>query len=89
MDDSQVEEINNMFDDKTILVTGGTGSFGNTFIPMTIKKYKPKRIIVYSRDEMKQWEMAKKFENESSIRFLSVMLEIKIVYTGLLTESIM
>jgi len=89
MDDSQAEEINNMFDDKTILVTGGTGSFGNTFIPMTIKKYKPKRIIVYSRDEMKQWEMAKKFENESSIRFLSVMLEIKIVYTGLLTESIM
>ena len=50
-----------MFDGSTILVTGGTGSFGHTFIPMTLENYKPKKIIVYSRDEMKQWEMAKKF----------------------------
>ena len=47
-----------MFDESTILVTGGTGSFGHTFIPMALKKYNPKKIIVYSRDEMKQWEMA-------------------------------
>jgi UDP-N-acetylglucosamine 4,6-dehydratase (inverting) len=58
-----------MFENSTILVTGGTGSFGNTFIPMTLKKYKPKKIIVYSRDEMKQWEMAKKFPDEKRIRF--------------------
>jgi UDP-N-acetylglucosamine 4,6-dehydratase (inverting) len=53
----------------TILVTGGTGSFGNSFIPMTLAKYNPKKIIVFSRDEMKQWEMAKKFPNEPRLRF--------------------
>ena len=58
-----------MFDDATILVTGGTGSFGNVFAPMTLKKYKVKRLIIFSRDEMKQWEMAKKFTDENRIRF--------------------
>ena len=58
-----------MFDDSTILVTGGTGSFGHTFIPMTLKKYNPKKVIIYSRDEMKQWEMAKKFEDDPRVRF--------------------
>ena len=58
-----------MFDNKTILVTGGTGSFGNAFIPMTLLKYNPKKIIIFSRDEMKQWEMAKLFPNEERIRF--------------------
>lgn len=58
-----------MFNDKTILVTGGTGSFGNTFVPMTLEKYNPKKIIIFSRDEMKQWDMAKKFEGDSRIRF--------------------
>ncbi len=53
----------------TILVTGGTGSFGNTFIPMTLAKYNPKKVIIYSRDEMKQWNMAKKFEGDPRIRF--------------------
>lgn len=50
-----------MFDNKTILVTGGTGSFGQKFIRMTLEKYSPRRIIVYSRDEMKQWNMANEF----------------------------
>ncbi len=58
-----------MLENSTILVTGGTGSFGNTFIPMTLEKYKPKKIIVFSRDEMKQWEMAKKLKNNSNVRF--------------------
>ncbi|MDR1753714.1 MAG: UDP-N-acetylglucosamine 4,6-dehydratase (inverting) [Eubacterium sp.] len=58
-----------MLKEKSILVTGGTGSFGNMFIPMTLKKYNPKRIIVYSRDEMKQWEMAKKFAGDDRMRF--------------------
>ena len=43
-----------MLNNSSILVTGGTGSFGNTFIPMTLDKYNPKQIIIYSRDEMKQ-----------------------------------
>ncbi|MCZ5362325.1 SDR family NAD(P)-dependent oxidoreductase [Escherichia coli] len=58
-----------MFDNKTILITGGTGSFGNKFVRMTLDKYNPKKIIIYSRDEMKQWEMAKHFKDESRIRF--------------------
>lgn len=58
-----------MFAGKTILITGGTGSFGNTFVPMTLAKYNPKKIIIYSRDEMKQWEMAKKFQGDSRVRF--------------------
>jgi UDP-N-acetylglucosamine 4,6-dehydratase len=58
-----------MFHNSTILVTGGTGSFGNTFLPMTLSKYNPKKIIVFSRDEMKQWDMAKKFEGDSRVRF--------------------
>ncbi|MFC2506890.1 MAG: UDP-N-acetylglucosamine 4,6-dehydratase (inverting), partial [Kingella sp. (in: b-proteobacteria)] len=53
----------------TILVTGGTGSFGNTFVPMTLEKYNPKKIIIFSRDEMKQWDMAKKFQGDSRVRF--------------------
>jgi len=55
--------------DKTILVTGGTGSFGNTFVPMTLERYNPKKVIIFSRDEMKQWDMAKKFEGDTRVRF--------------------
>ncbi|MCL7939453.1 UDP-N-acetylglucosamine 4,6-dehydratase (inverting) [Halomonas sp. ATCH28] len=58
-----------MFNDASILVTGGTGSFGHTFIPMLLERYNPKRVIIFSRDEMKQWEMAKKFEGDSRVRF--------------------
>lgn len=58
-----------MLNNSTILITGGTGSFGNTFIPMTLAKYSPKKIIIFSRDEMKQWEMAKKFNNDKRLRF--------------------
>jgi len=58
-----------MLKGKTVLVTGGTGSFGNTFVPMTLHKYNPKKIIVFSRDEMKQWEMAKKFRDDDRVRF--------------------
>ena len=58
-----------MLTNKTILITGGTGSFGNTFVPMTLEKYNPKKIIIFSRDEMKQWDMAKKFEGDPRVRF--------------------
>tara|TARA_Y100000389_G_scaffold56885_1_gene52810 strand:- start:1300 stop:2292 length:993 start_codon:yes stop_codon:yes gene_type:complete len=53
----------------SILITGGTGSFGHSFIPYTLKKYNPKRLVVFSRDEMKQWEMAKLFDNDPRVRF--------------------
>ena len=58
-----------MLKNKTILITGGTGSFGNTFVPMTLAKYDPQKIIIFSRDEMKQWEMAKKFDGDPRVRF--------------------
>ena len=58
-----------MLKGSAILVTGGTGSFGNTFIPMTLEKYNPRRVVIFSRDEMKQWEMAKKYANDRRVRF--------------------
>jgi UDP-N-acetylglucosamine 4,6-dehydratase len=58
-----------MLNNSSILVTGGTGSFGHAFVPMTLKKYSPKRIIILSRDEMKQWEMAKLFGDDPRVRF--------------------
>ena len=58
-----------MFADKSILITGGTGSFGHTFVPMTLAKYNPKRLVIYSRYEMKQWEMAKLYGDDPRVRF--------------------
>ena len=58
-----------MLKNASILITGGTGSFGHSFIPMTLEKYNPKRLVVYSRDEMKQWEMAKLFIGDKRVRF--------------------
>jgi UDP-N-acetylglucosamine 4,6-dehydratase/5-epimerase len=59
-----------MLTNSSILITGGTGSFGNVFIPMTLARYHPKQIVVYSRDEMKQWEMAQKYEGDSRVKFV-------------------
>jgi UDP-N-acetylglucosamine 4,6-dehydratase/5-epimerase len=58
-----------MLSNKAILITGGTGSFGHTFVPMTLEKYNPRRLVIYSRDEMKQWEMAKLFKGDDRVRF--------------------
>ena len=58
-----------MLDNKNILITGGTGSFGVEFVKKTLASFKPKKLIVFSRDEMKQWEMAKTYPNDSALRF--------------------
>jgi len=60
-----------MFNNKSILITGGTGSFGNLFVETILKKYKPKKLIIFSRDELKQSVMSKKFsiEKYSCIRY--------------------
>lgn len=50
-----------MFNDKVILITGGTGSFGKKYVTTILKKYTPKKVIVFSRDELKQFEMAQEF----------------------------
>src|SRR5262249_11679186 len=52
-----------------ILLTGGTGSFGHAFAAMTLTKCNPRRLVIYSRDEMKQWEMAKRYANDPRVRF--------------------
>lgn len=54
-----------MLTNSIILITGGIGSFGNTFVPMTLEKYSPRKIIIYSRDEIKQWNMVQKFQNDT------------------------
>ncbi len=57
-----------MFNGKNILITGGTGSFGQLFIKTILENYKPKRVIIYSRDELKQFEMQQVF-NQSCMRY--------------------
>ncbi len=58
-----------MLKNSSLLITGGTGSFGHAFVNLTLKKYKPRRLIILSRDEMKQWEMAKLFKDDNRVRF--------------------
>jgi UDP-N-acetylglucosamine 4,6-dehydratase/5-epimerase len=50
-----------MFDNKSVLITGGTGSFGHQYVQTLLARYKPARIVVFSRDELKQYEMAQRF----------------------------
>ncbi len=59
-----------MLQNKTIFLTGGTGSFGHAFVPLTLAQHNPKKIIIYSRDEMKQWEMAQQFESDPRVKFM-------------------
>ena len=58
-----------MLKNSSILITGGTGSFGKNFVPFVLKKYNPRRLIIFSRDEMKQWEMAKIYKKDTRLRF--------------------
>ena len=58
-----------MLTNSSILLTGGTGSFGHAFVALTLAKYKPRRLVIFSRDEMKQWEMAKLYGDDDRVRF--------------------
>jgi UDP-N-acetylglucosamine 4,6-dehydratase len=58
-----------MLTNSSILITGGTGSFGHTFVPMTLAQFNPKKLVIFSRDEMKQWEMAKLYGADERVRF--------------------
>ena len=63
-----------MFDDTKILVTGGTGSFGKEFVRMILSKHRPKKVIIYSRDEWKQSEMqSSPVFKDPSVRFFLAM----------------
>ncbi len=61
-----------MFNNKNILITGGTGSFGKAFVKKVLKNYKPKKLVVFSRDELKQFEMMQEFPKKKfpNLRFL-------------------
>ncbi|PKN15632.1 MAG: UDP-N-acetylglucosamine 4,6-dehydratase (inverting) [Deltaproteobacteria bacterium HGW-Deltaproteobacteria-24] len=59
-----------MFDKKNILITGGTGSFGRKFTQLLLQKYKPNKIIIFSRDELKQYEMAQEFTDKCMRYFI-------------------
>lgn len=60
----------NMLNNKNILITGGTGSFGKKFVEIALKKYNPKRLIIYSRDELKQYEMSQIFNHKCTRYFI-------------------
>lgn len=57
-----------MFNDKSILITGGTGSFGKQYVKTILERYQPKKLIIYSRDELKQFEMEQDF-HQSCMRY--------------------
>ncbi|WP_339770446.1 UDP-N-acetylglucosamine 4,6-dehydratase (inverting) [uncultured Paraglaciecola sp.] len=59
-----------MFNNKSILITGGTGSFGNRFVSYILKNYNPRKIIIYSRDELKQFEMQQVFDEKCMRYFI-------------------
>ena len=59
-----------MLNNKTILITGGTGSFGHAFVSMTLEHYEPEQIVIFSRDEMKQWDMSLKYQGDPRLRFV-------------------
>jgi UDP-N-acetylglucosamine 4,6-dehydratase len=63
-------EKNHIFKGKTILITGGTGSFGKKFVEIVLQKYKPKKLVILSRDELKQFEMAQQFDDPCIRYFL-------------------
>ena len=59
-----------MFNDKSILITGGTGSFGKQYVKTLLERYRPRRLIIYSRDELKQYEMEQDFHQECMRYFI-------------------
>jgi UDP-N-acetylglucosamine 4,6-dehydratase len=59
-----------MFNGKSILITGGTGSFGKKYVRTLLRDYQPRRIVVYSRDELKQYEMQQEFAHPAMRYFI-------------------
>ncbi len=72
-----------MLNGKTILVTGGTGSFGKAFVKKVLKEFEPKKIIVYSRDEFKQYQMAQMFPSDKLRFFIGDVRDEKRLYRAL------
>ena len=66
-----------MLDKKSILVTGSTGSFGRAFVRLVLERWKPKRLVVFSRDELKQYEMAQELDSPSMRYFLGDVRDLQ------------
>ena len=66
-----------MFNNKNILITGGTGSFGKKYTEIILSKYKPNKIIIFSRDELKQYEMAQSFNDKCMRYFIGDVRDAK------------
>lgn len=63
-------------DDKSILITGGTGSFGRTFVRVALERYDPRKLIIFSRDELKQYEMAQEIQSDRVRFFLGDVRDV-------------
>lgn len=72
-----------MFNGKNILITGGTGSFGKKYTEILLKKFNPKRLIIYSRDELKQYEMAQVFNDKAMRYFIGDVRDEKRLKTAM------
>jgi UDP-N-acetylglucosamine 4,6-dehydratase len=66
-----------MFNNSTILITGGTGSFGKSFLKKILKSYNPKKVIIYSRDELKQYELQNRIKHKSLRFFLGDVRDLQ------------
>ena len=64
---SKIMSVEKIFHNKSILITGGTGSFGSNFVKRIIDSYKPRRLIIYSRDELKQFELQNSIEDKNNV----------------------
>ena len=79
MQNANLNQINN----KTILITGGTGSFGKAFVSRILKDFSPKKVIIYSRDELKQFEMAQSFDSPQMRFFIGDVRDLSRLKTAL------
>jgi len=67
---TKTKDIEYILQNSSVLITGGTGSFGRAFVTMTLARYNPRKLVVFSRDEIKQWEMKKLFKDDERVKFL-------------------
>jgi len=65
-----------MFKDKSVLITGGTGSFGRKFIQTVLERHEPRRVIVFSRDELKQFEMSQQIHDDRMRYFIGDIRDV-------------
>jgi UDP-N-acetylglucosamine 4,6-dehydratase len=72
-----------MFDGKSILITGGTGSFGRSFTKIVLERYRPRRLIIYSRDELKQYEMQQRFADGALRYFIGDVRDVERLKTAM------